>query len=197
MTVQNCFKNYQKLLNEGLKSVKAFDIDLFATAILDAYERKIPILICGNGGSAAISEHFSCDHTKGVRMDTGMQSNIIPLTANFPLISAIANDISYDDIFSKQVEWYQSEALLLVITSSGNSPNIIKGLKAAKKKGMYTMALVGFDGGKIVKNNLADVIVHVKSDNYGVVEDSHQIIMHTIAQHVRKKNHNGDNPLKL
>lgn len=197
MTIKNCFKNYRQLLNSALDSIKDFDLDLLTTAIIDAYERKVPILICGNGGSASISEHFSCDHTKGVRLDTGIASNIIPLTTNFSLISAIANDLSYDDIFSKQIEWFQSEAILLVITSSGNSPNIIKALKAAKKKGMYTMALVGFEGGKIVKDNMADVIVHVKSDNYGVVEDAHQIIMHGISQHIRKKNHNGNKPLKL
>ena len=103
------------------------------------------------------------------------------------LMTAIANDMSYEDVFSKQIEWYQAEqAIVRAISSSGSSPNITKALRAARDKNYGTIAFVGFDGGKILADNLADYIIHVNVNNYGVVEDCHQILMHYLAQDIRK-----------
>ena len=100
-------------------------------------------------------------------------------------ITAIGNDLGYDKIFSKQLEFSNasSEDILIVVSSSGNSPNIIRALEQAHDLYMATIALVGFDGGKA--GQMADVTVHVNSNNYGVVEDCHQIIMHSWAQALR------------
>jgi phosphoheptose isomerase len=101
------------------------------------------------------------------------------------IITAIGNDIGYASIFSKQLEFSaaDNDDILVVVSSSGNSPNIINALDVANDRGMVTIALVGFDGG--AAGQKADVVVHVNSSNYGIVEDCHQIIMHSWAQALR------------
>jgi len=87
--------------------------------------------------------------------------------------------------------------LVIAISSSGNSSNIIKGLIKARNKGYTTIALVGFNGGAVMSEKLADVVIHVNSNNYGVVEDSHQMIMHSMAQSIRLNNSINPAILKL
>lgn len=191
------FNQYRKLLNDALDSVDQESIEAFEYQLAHMARFGYPILVCGNGGSAAITEHMSCDHTKGVAMDTNLLPFMIPLQSNVSLTTAIANDIGYDSIFSKQINWFPKNTnfCVLVISSSGNSPNIVNALYAARNRGVSTMAMVGFDGGLAKK--IADVTIHVKSDNYGVVEDAHQIIMHSMAQSIRVKHSIKEGPLKL
>jgi D-sedoheptulose 7-phosphate isomerase len=182
------FDAYASGVTEALSKIDRFKISE-AIKVIEMYAKEqSPIYVFGNGGSAALSEHFSCDHTKGVRHDTPLHSNIISLASNMALITAIANDYSYDEIFSKQLEAFpNNRGLAIAISASGSSKNIVKGLRTAGQKGLETMAFVGFDGGHVVDYELADYIVHVPSDNYGIVEDCHQILMHSIAQAIRSK----------
>ena len=184
----NYFNDYRKLLNEALYTVDEFSILKMEEHLVWLAKHRIPLLVCGNGGSAAITEHLSCDHTKGVTCDTDLSPFVIPLQSNVSLNTAIANDIGYDEVFSKQIEWYPREFALLVVSSSGNSPNIINAVAAAKNKGAFTMAMVGFDGGEVA--DMVECCVHVNSNNYGIVEDCHQIIMHSIAQSIRIQHKN-------
>jgi phosphoheptose isomerase len=178
------FQNYRKMIDEALSTVDIEWLSMMKQEIFRLAKYGYPLLVCGNGGSAAIAEHMSCDHTKGICTDTNLSPFVISLGSNVSLTTAIANDTNYDQIFSKQIEWFgKSGAGLLVISSSGNSANVINALKAAKKQNMTTMALVGFSGGLV--KELAQICVHVNFNNYGVVEDCHQIIMHSIAQHIR------------
>lgn len=179
----NYFNDYRKMINQALYTVDELQILNIETHLINMAKKGTPLLVCGNGGSAAITEHLSCDHTKGVALDTNLNPFIIPLQSNVSLNTAIANDIGFSKVFSEQIKWFSNKFDLLVISSSGNSPNIINAVKAAKQKGALTMAMVGFDGGKI--KNMVDICVHVHSDNYGIVEDCHQIIMHSIAQSIR------------
>ena len=195
------FDAYASGVTEALSKIDRYKISE-AIKVIEMYAKEqSPIYVFGNGGSAALSEHFSCDHTKGVRHDTPLQSNIISLASNMALITAIANDYSYDDIFSKQIEAFpNNRGLAIAISASGNSKNIVKGLRKAGEKGLETMAFVGFNGGQVVDYELADYIVHVPSDNYGIVEDCHQILMHSIAQAIRSKHFlakDGNHELKL
>jgi phosphoheptose isomerase len=100
-------------------------------------------------------------------------------------ITAIGNDLGFNKIFSKQLEFSNADSddLLVIVSSSGNSPNILNILEFASTIGMESIALIGFDGGRA--KDLADIVVHVNSSNYGVVEDCHQIIMHSWAQALR------------
>lgn len=183
--IKDYFEFYRERVNEALGTICKESLNSMHLELMNAFENGIPLLVCGNGGSAAISEHFSCDHTKCIQMDTKLRPYVVPLASNVSLITAIANDISYEEIFSKQVEWFNFHACLLVISCSGSSPNILRALEAAKKKEMKTFAFVGFDGGKIVENKMADIILHVQSKNYGIVEDCHQSLMHIISQYIR------------
>jgi D-sedoheptulose 7-phosphate isomerase/D-glycero-D-manno-heptose 1,7-bisphosphate phosphatase len=191
-------KEYKKMIDEALDATDEVAVDGALRELLWAATYRKPVLVFGNGGSAAIAEHFSCDHTKGVWHDTNLKSCVHSLSSNLPLITAIANDYSYEDVFSKQIEYCSAPAAVVVaISSSGNSPNIIQALKTAEAKGYVTIAMVGFDGGVVVRENLAWKTIHVPSNNYGVVEDCHQIIMHMMAQKIRTENAVHPGKLKL
>jgi phosphoheptose isomerase len=144
------------------------------------------IYVCGNGGSAAIANHLVCDCQKGISTNTNLMPRIVSLASNVPIITAIANDIGYEDIFSHQLKnFIRPNDILLTISSSGNSPNVKNAIVLAQEKGNKVISFCGFDGGYSKK---ADVCVHVQEDNYGIVEDCHQSVMHMIAQNIRYKN---------
>lgn len=173
------------MLIDGLVSVDTTQLDQICDTLESAYSCGSTVFVCGNGGSAAISDHFTCDHQKGVHYDTGLLPQVHSLASNMSLITAIANDIGYEDVFSYQLESVANEGdVLVAISASGNSPNIIKAIKQAKSMGVKTIAFCGFTGGII--RDLSDMYVHVNSNNYGVVEDAHQSIMHIVAQTIRK-----------
>lgn len=182
------FEVYREQVNKALAGIRLEPYDTAYETIRHAGTIGASIFVCGNGGSASIAEHFSCDHSKGVHMDTKtLRPNIVSLASNMAVITAIGNDIGYSSIFSKQLEFSSADNddILVVVSSSGNSPNIINALDVANDRGMVTIALVGFDGG--AAGQKADIVVHVNSSNYGVVEDCHQIIMHSWAQALRIK----------
>ena len=158
-----------------------------ALACLDAaYERGGTVYVCGNGGSASISNHLVCDHSKGGQTDTDLRPKVVSLSTNMEMITAIANDISFDDIFIYQLRTLAEDGdVLLTISSSGDSENIVRAAQWAKEKGLDVIAFTGFDGGRSAK--LATVNLHVEGDNYGVVEDTHQSLMHILAQYIRLK----------
>ena len=148
------------------------------------------VFVFGNGGSAAVAGHFCTDYSKGVTEDSrgeavGVCHN---LASNVALITAIANDLGYENVFAKQLEYLNAQGIVIAISSSGNSPNIIEGLAYANERGCYTVAIVGFDGGIVNRESLADIIIHIPADNYGVIEDVSQIILHDITQRLRLLN---------
>lgn len=189
------FSYTEELVNHSLKSI---NLNPVFSLLKNAYENNKFVAVCGNGGSAAISDHFVCDHVKGIGSDTAYKPFIISLNSNVPLMTAISNDIGYEFVFSKQIELMKNNfGVVIIISSSGNSPNVIEALKYCSDFNIKTIALVGFDGGKILKNNMADYILHVKSNNYGIVEDAHQIVMHVIAQEIRQSYAHTPHNLKL
>ena len=184
MKASEHFKEYVTQLIDGLVELDKKNLDLAVDELVAAYANGKNVFVCGNGGSAAISEHFTCDHSKGVCFDTGMLPQVQSLSSNMSLVTAIANDMGYEKVFSHQLNMKANEGdVLVVVSSSGNSPNIVEALRVAKLKKLSTIALVGFDGGEA--KELADVVLHVKNNNYGVVEDAHQAIMHIMAQSIR------------
>jgi phosphoheptose isomerase len=141
-----------------------------------------------------MSDHFHCDHAKGTHYDAHLRPKIEPLTSG-SILTAIANDIGYEDVFSFQLSMKGSAGdILVAISASGNSPNIVNAIKKAKELNMDTIAFVGFDGGEAAK--LSDIVLHVQEDNYGIIEDCHQCLMHILAQHIRETN-SKNNGIKL
>ena len=181
-------------MNKGLESVDGTQLQGVLELLDIAYRKRIPVFVCGNGGSLTMSDHFHCDHAKGTHYDAHLRPKIEPLTSG-SILTAIANDIGYEDVFSFQLSMKGSAGdILVAISASGNSPNIINAIKKAKELNMETIAFVGFEGGEAAK--LADYVLHVKEDNYGIVEDCHQCLMHILAQHIRME-HNKNNGIKL
>jgi phosphoheptose isomerase len=183
-SIAQYFDAYAARLAEATASVSRPALAAAEAVLAAAVERDGTIYSCGNGGSAAISNHLVCDHAKGVSCDTGLRPRVHSLAATVELLTAIANDVSYADVFVHQLKLFGRPGdVLVTISSSGDSENVVRAVQWAKDNGLATIALTGFSGGRTAK--LADVALHVASDNYGVVEDVHQSIMHALAQHIR------------
>ncbi len=153
--------------------------------LLEAVRRRGGTLyVAGNGGSAAICEHLACDATKGARGRAGRSLRTVCLSSNAAVMTALANDLAYRDVFREQLRYYlrPGDAVLLV-SSSGRSANVVEACRLARERGVPTVAFVGFDGGALAR--LADHVVHVPSDDYGVVEDVHQSLVHCLTQYLR------------
>lgn len=135
------------------------------------------IFICGNGGSAATASHFVCDFMKGVSLEQRVKYDFECLNDNVPLMMAIGNDIGYEDIFVMPLRAKLHPGDLVIgISGSGNSENVVRAIRYAKENGGRTAALVGYSGGKLL--SLADHAVHVNINNMQIVEDVHMILDH-------------------
>jgi phosphoheptose isomerase len=179
------FDGYADEATRVAKSVDGAAIDRAAAILLDAYTSGAGVFACGNGGSAAIANHLQCDHSKGVRTATDLLPRVVSLSVNVELLTAIANDISYEDVFVYQLQCHSAPGdVLIAVSSSGRSPNIVRALTWARDHGLRTIAITGFDGGEA--RSVAEVPIHVDGTNYGIVEDLHQAIMHALAQYIRQ-----------
>ena len=175
---------YFDLFRNAAAAVARERMQAAADAIIDVVARDGTIFSCGNGGSAAIANHLACDCLKGVRTGTTIKPRVSSLSATVELITAIANDIGYDDIFSYQLSSLARPGdVLITISSSGESRNIVNAIAWAKANGLRTIAMTGFKGGASAQ--AADINLHVDAHNYGIVEDIHQSMMHVLAQYVR------------
>ena len=178
-------QNYLNAVSNSILSSDIKSVDKAANVIIATIKRKGTIYVCGNGGSAAIANHYVCDFLKFFRQKSKYLPKIISLCNSIETITAIANDIDYKKIFSYQVESLcEKKDLIIIISSSGNSKNIIEILKTAKKKGIKTLGFSGFKGGYLKKNS--DISVHIDAQNYGVSEDAHHILMHIILHYLIK-----------
>ena len=176
---------YEKFL-EATASVDKKLLDQAAGILAEIYSAGGTVYTCGNGGSAAIANHFVCDHCKLVQTDTELTPRIVSLSSKIELITAIGNDISYDEIFAYQIRSMAKPGdALITISSSGDSENIVRAALCAKEIGIPVISLTGFSGGRSAK--IADVNLHASADNYGVIEDVHQSILHLLAQFIRQK----------
>ena len=133
--VKNFLANYLKILNNSILKSNIKNIERAAMEIKKASENKKTIFVCGNGGSAAISNHYVCDYLKFLRQHSKLRPKVISLSSTIETITAISNDFSYDQVFKYQAEsLFEKNDLLIIISSSGNSKNVKEVLKFAKKK---------------------------------------------------------------
>ncbi len=184
--ISNYYKDYVSNLFDSLSLIKFNNLELSHKLIEKTIKNKNNIFVCGNGGSASISNHIVCDYLKLLRQKTILKPKVISFATNLDLISAISNDISFEDVFAYQLEALgEKNDLIILISSSGNSPNMIKVLNLAKKKKIKSIAFTGFDGGFLKSNS--DISIHFASQNYGISEDCHHISMHVIMQFLRQK----------
>ncbi len=177
--------DYIDQLKAAASSVEPDKINAAAALLGNCHKTKGRVFSCGNGGSAAISNHLVCDHIKSVRADTNLESRITSLSNNIEIITAIANDISYEEVFAYQLQALAVPGdLLITISSSGDSENVVRAAKWARENDVPVIAMTGFDGGRM--REIASVNLHVSANNYGIVEDAHQSLMHILAQFIRQ-----------
>lgn len=176
---------YAEEFTQAWKALDFASLDCAAAILLDAYTRRAGVFSCGNGGSASIANHLACDHVKGVRTKTDLVPRVVSLSNNVEVLTAIANDLSYEDIFAYQLQSHARPGdVLIAISSSGRSANIVRALTWARENGLRTIALTGFEGG--AARTLAEVAIHFGGTNYGIIEDLHQAVMHALAQYIRQ-----------
>ena len=181
------YKNYVSIKNKLLNKINKNELKNIIEEILTAVKKQKNIFSCGNGGSASTAEHLSCDFSKGSCTDTNLNIKVFSLNSNVSLMTAIANDISYDDIFSYQLARFgKPNDILLLFSVSGSSKNILKCAKEAKRKKIKIISFTGFNGGKIKK--LSKYNANFATNNFGIVEDCHLSIMHFISQYIRNIN---------
>ena len=181
------FNSYTETLQKKLKEISIRNLYLAVNTIEKTIKKKNFIYVCGNGGSAAIANHYVCDFFKQLSKYTNLNAKIRSLNSESNLISAISNDISFDQIFKLQAERYiKKNDILILISSSGNSKNIVEVLKYCKKKKIKTIGFSNFKGGYLKKN--CDISIHSKIDNYGLGEDINHILMHMMMQFLSIKN---------
>ena len=170
-------KKYLEEEKRVLDSLNVNVINSIMNEIVESQKRGSFVYICGNGGSHATASHFCCDFNKGVSGECTNNTNFICLGDNVATITAIANDVSYDDIFSYQLSnRIKPGDLLIVISGSGNSKNIVRAMELAREKGNRIIGLCGYDGGKV--KELSDICFHVDINNMQIAEDVHMILDH-------------------
>lgn len=168
---------------ELLKTIDAIDLGKVEQAIdwfREARDEDRQIFICGNGGSASTASHFVCDMVKGASFKKPKRFRIQALTDSLPTITAYANDVSYDVVFAEQLKNFARPGdLVMAISGSGNSPNVIEAVKAAKEIGCRSIALTGRDGGML--GPMAELHLNVPVPHMGRIEDAHMIVCHMVC----------------
>lgn len=170
-------RNYLEMEKEVLDRLPREDISRVMNVLETARMNRKRIFICGNGGSASTASHYECDFNKGVSYNQEIKYDFECLSDNVPMMMAIANDISYDDIFVVPLRNKLKKGDVVIgISGSGNSENVVRALSYANAKDAETIAICGYNGGKI--KELAKHNIHVKIDNMQIVEDVHLVLDH-------------------
>lgn len=170
-------RRYIELEKAVLDSLEARQINCVMNILEDVRRAKGRIFICGNGGSASTASHFGCDFNKGIELARGVKYDVECLCDNVPMMMAVANDIGYEEIFVEPLKnKLKPGDLVIGISGSGNSGNVIKALEYAKKEGARTVAIVGYDGGQL--KEAAENCIHVNVNHMQIVEDIHLVLNH-------------------
>lgn len=155
-----------------------------AQLLLDAAREGRTVFIFGNGGSAATASHLACDLAKTASTPGHPRLRALALTDNVPLLTAWGNDDSYDVVFAEQLKTFvRWRDIVIAISASGNSPNVLRGVEAAREAGAVVVGITGFGGGKL--QALCDICLIVPSNEYGPVEDLHMIFVHAVTATLR------------
>ncbi len=177
-------RQYLAEVGDTLTRLPIESITRVVSLLDEARQKGKSVFIFGNGGSAATASHFASDLAKGAINPGKPRIKAIAFTDNVPLLSAWANDSSYDDIFAEQLEnFLEAGDIAIAISGSGNSVNVLNGIRKAKAGGATTIGLIGFSGGKLAE--LVDIPVVVPSQSMEQVEDIHLMLEHIITTCLR------------
>ncbi len=171
---------YKKSLLETIDKIDLAKVDQAISWFRDARDAGRTIFTCGNGGSASTASHFVCDIVKGASYKRDQRFRIMALTDSLPTITAYSNDVGYDIVFAEQLRNFaQPGDLVVAISGSGNSPNVVKAVEYANSIDCKTLAMTGRDGGRL--GALAQLNIQVNVPHMGRIEDAHMIVCHMIG----------------
>jgi len=183
-TICNSAALYIESMQDRLNALDSQSIDTLASWLFNIWRNDRLVVTLGNGGSAFTASHLVTDLVKTAAVDGRRRLRAISLADNMGLVTAVGNDLDYEEVFAYQLESFaRRDDLAIAISASGNSPNVIKAARWANAHGVQVVALTGFDGGKLA--TMADLSIHVPSNNYGIIEDLHLAIGHMISQSLR------------
>ena len=186
LTVRQFAQWYRDREIEQWQALDLAALDKMAQAIETAEKNGKQVFVMGNGGSAATASHIATDWSKTAERKGRRLMRCMSLNDNVPFMTAIANDLGYDEVFVRQLEnLLDRDDVVVIISGSGNSPNVLKAARFAKKKGAVTIGMTGFSGGKLRK--LVDVCLHINSDQYGVIEDLHMAAGSILAFYLKQR----------
>ena len=183
--VTEFLSSYKQRLIELLDSIDIDMLESIIDAMVKAFKNGNTMYVVGNGGSAATASHIQADFQFFVRYFTNFRPKVVALTDNVPLMTAISNDNSYEDVFFEQMKgMFNKGDLLLAISASGNSPNVIKAVEYANELGGTTIGFCGFSGGKLKVISHLPLYTPNKDKDYGPIEDLHMILDHVLVNYL-------------
>jgi len=186
MTINTHIREYLDRLISTLEGLPMDSVESLSELLYRAYSDGKQVFILGNGGSASTASHMAADLGKNTIGPNMRRFRIMSLNDNIPLLTALSNDLGYENMFAEQLQnLIQSGDVLIVISGSGKSPNVLRAMEYARSRSGEVAALLGFDGGPAAE--LADLTVLVDSSDYGVVEDAHLIINHILVEYFRER----------
>lgn len=169
-----------------LREISLEKLERIVEVVADAHSRGRTIFVFGNGGSASAASHIACDWGKGTAIPGKRRLKIVSLSENIALITAWSNDFSYELIFKEQLEnLLEAGDVVIGLTASGNSPNVLRAMDFAKQRGAVTIGFIGFGGGKL--KSIVDYEITVSSRNYGQVEEIQMTLNHIISQFLKER----------
>jgi D-sedoheptulose 7-phosphate isomerase len=186
VTVETHVHDYLGRLVATLKEIPTDRVERLADLLYRAYADGKQVFTFGNGGSASTASHMAADLSKNTIGPNMRRFRIMSLNDNMSLVTALANDLGYENMFAEQLQnLIHPGDVLIAISGSGNSPNVLRAIEYAQSRSAEVAALLGFGGGKAA--GLADLSVLVDSHDYGVVEDAHLIINHILVEYFRER----------
>ncbi len=179
-TVSEFAASYKNTLSRALDTIDLGNVGIAIEVLAEARAHERTIFVCGNGGSASTASHFSADLAKGASFQRESRFRVHALTDSLPIITAYCNDVGYESIFVEQLKNLAKRGdVLVTISASGNSPNVLRAAEYANSIGCKTIALTGGDGGKL--GAMAQLQIRVAEPHMGRIEDSHMAICHMIS----------------
>jgi D-sedoheptulose 7-phosphate isomerase len=184
-TVEEFVADYVDEIRGHLQAISHTAIARSGELLLRAYRDGAQVLVAGNGGSASTASHLACDLGKTVlgAAPTSRTSRfrVVSLADNVALLTAWANDVSYESVFAEQVKSLgRAGDILVVVTASGTSPNIVRAVEVARDRGLVTIGLLGFDGGSV--KDMCEEHIIVPCNDYGHVESAHLVVCHVLTE---------------
>ncbi|MFL6351293.1 MAG: SIS domain-containing protein [Bryobacteraceae bacterium] len=178
----NSTQAYRSHLMDAISSVDLGRVEQAIAWLGEARDNNHHIFVCGNGGSASTASHFTCDILKGASFERDRRFRILALTDSLPTLTAYSNDVCYECVFEEQLKNFaQKDDVVMAISASGNSANVVRAVEYGNRIGCRTVALTGRDGGKL--GRLAQLNIQVRSEHMGRIEDAHLVVCHMIAYH--------------